>query len=310
MVCGYGEVGFACLDELLQLGAEIPLVVTHRDSPDETIWFRSVAARACEAGIRVLSPDDLNAAPIVAEIEGARPDLLFSFYCRQMISPRVLAIPRGGALNLHGSLLPRYRGRAPVNWVLIHGESETGVTLHYMDSKPDHGDIVAQRIVPIDREDDALSLTRKIAVAARELLRETYPLLLAGRAPRRPQDHLASSYFGGRTAADGEIDWRRDAESIRNLVRAVTAPWPGAFGFFRGRKLYVWRAETVAATAPSDAGVAPGQILPTPDGRLWVATGNGLLELVEVGERSDEHQSGRAWAARERVAAGERFEQR
>lgn len=303
MVCGYGEVGFACLDELLRLDMDVPLVITHRDSPGETIWFRSVAERARKAGIRTLLPDDVNGAESVREIAAAAPDLLFSFYCRQMISPEVLAIPRAGALNLHGSLLPRYRGRAPVNWALLHGETETGVTLHYMDPRPDHGDIVAQRAVAITRDDTALSLTHKLADAARGLLRETVPLLVAGTAPRRPQDHRASSYFGGRSAADGEIDWHRDAESIRNLVRAVTAPWPGAFTYFRGAKLYLWWAETGTGGGTG----APGELLVSADGRPFVAAGQGSVELVRVGAAGATPESGADWVRRQGVASGERF---
>jgi len=194
---------------------------------------------------------------------------------------------------------------APVNWVLVNGETETGVTLHYMDAKPDHGDIVSQRRVPIDRDDTALTLTRKIAAAAGDALREAYPLLVAGTAPRRPQEHRASSYFGGRKPADGEIDWRSDADSIRNLVRAVTAPWPGAFGFFRGRKLFVWRAETHAL----DDGSPAGEIQLSQAGTPIVATGAGALELLEVGEQGA-HEAGASWARRSGIVTGERFDRR
>jgi methionyl-tRNA formyltransferase len=306
VVCGYGEVGWVCLDELLEIGARVPLVVTHRDDPGERIWFRSVAERAREAGIRVVCPDDVNADDAVAEIAAARPGLLFSFYFRQLLSPRVLALPAVGALNMHGSLLPKYRGRAPVNWVLVHGEAETGVTLHYMDAKPDHGDVVAQRRVAIDRDDTALTLTRKIAAAARAVVRETYPLLVAGTALRRPQEHRASSYFGGRKPADGEIDWRRDAESIRNLVRAVTAPWPGAFAFFRGERLFVWRAET----RPHGEVAAVGEIRLSGSGAPLVGTGAGALELIEVGCEADGHEDAPSWARRAGVVNGDRFELR
>jgi methionyl-tRNA formyltransferase len=275
------------------------------------VWFRSVDERARAAGIRSIAPNDINALDVVQQIAAVRPELLFSFYFRNMISQRVLDLPTAGALNMHGSLLPKYRGRAPVNWVLVHGEEETGVTLHYMDAKPDHGDVVAQHRVPITRDDTALTLTRKIAAAARDVLRESYPLLLAGTAPRVPQTHGSSSYFGGRKPADGEIDWTRPAESIRNLVRAVTAPWPGAFASFRGKRIFVWRAEHRAA----DAGVAraPGEILADAEGRLVVATGDGVLELVEVGSEDVDggaasHETGATWRQRESVSLGERFD--
>jgi methionyl-tRNA formyltransferase len=282
VVCAYSEVGYACLDELLRIGADVRLVVTHRDAPGEKLWFGSVAERARAADVPLIEPDDVNAPDAVAAIAAAHPDLLYSFYFRQMIRPRILEIPRLGALNLHGSLLPRYRGRAPVNWVLVHGEKETGVTLHYMDAKPDHGDVVGRRVVPIARDDSALSLTRKLAEAGRGLLEEMHPRLLAGSAPREPQDHAGSSYFGGRKPADGEIDWSQPAEQIRNLVRAVTEPWPGAFSSLDGRKLLIWWAET----RPGQGG-PPGTVSIRDDGAPLVTTGDGLLELTRYGFAED-----------------------
>lgn len=299
VVCAYSEVGHACLDELVELGADVRLVVTHEDAPGEVIWFESVAERARAAGIPVIQPSDVNAPDVVARISEIQPDLLFSFYFRQMIAPALLAAPRLGALNLHGSLLPDYRGRAPVNWVLVHGERETGVTLHYMDPKPDHGDIVGRRSVPITRDDTALTLTHKLAAAGRTLLREMLPRLSDGTAPRERQDHSRSRYLGGRKPADGEIDWSAPAETTRNLVRAVTRPWPGAFTWHDGRKLFVWRAETRAGDA------APGEIVLAPDRTACVGTGEGLLELLEVSEQgAAEGVSGSEWLRARGVEPG------
>jgi len=305
VVCAYSEVGHACLDELLRMGADVRLVVTHRDSPGEAIWFGSVAGRAREAGVPVLLPDDANAPGVVDEVAAARPDLLFSFYFRQMMKRPLLGTPRHGALNLHGSLLPAYRGRAPVNWVLVNGETETGVTLHYMDEKPDHGDVVARRRVAIDRDDTALTLTRKLAAAGRETMREALPLLEAGRAPREPQDHARSSYFGGRGPADGAIDWTWPAERVRNLVRAVTEPWPGAFTHLGGEPLLVWWAET----APAVPGARPGEIVAGAgaDGVPRVACGEGAIDLVSVGWRG-EKTDGARWLAAARPVPGACFD--
>lgn len=303
VVCAYGEVGHSALAELLHLGADVALVVTHRDAPGEAIWFSSVADLARSAGVPTITPHDVNADDAVAAIEAVRPDFLFSFYFRQMMKRRVLALPSRAALNLHGSLLPRYRGRAPVNWVLVNGESETGVTLHEMDEKPDHGAIVAQHRVAIERDDTALSLTRKLAAAGRELLRATYPELIAGTAPRREQDHATASYFGGRKPADGMIDWTRPAEAIRNLVRAVTDPWPGAFTFASGRKLLVWAAEPFRVTATT----APGTVLAEPEGRLVVATGDGAIELLDVAFEDGVRTTGAALAKGAGLRAGVRL---
>jgi UDP-4-amino-4-deoxy-L-arabinose formyltransferase/UDP-glucuronic acid dehydrogenase (UDP-4-keto-hexauronic acid decarboxylating) len=191
-----------------------------------------------------------------------------------------------------------------VNWVLVRGETRTGVTLHYMDEKPDHGPIVAQRPVAIERDDTALLLTRKLAAAGRELLREAVPLLAEGRAPRIPQDHSQASYFGGRTPADGELDWRQPAERVRDLVRAVTAPWPGAFSRLRSRKLMVWWGETGLRPASR----VPGEIWLGADETPWVAAGDGALALTQVGWEGERVQPGRSFALREALRDGERFE--
>jgi len=304
IVCAYSEVGYACLGELLDLGVDVPFVITHRDAPGEQVWFGSVADRAAEAGVSTITPSDVNAPEVLERVAAERPDFLFSFYFRHMMKAPLLELPTRGALNMHGSLLPAYRGRAPVNWVLVNGEKETGVTLHYMDERPDHGEVVSQQRVPISRDDTALTLTRKLAVAARTALRESIPLLEAGTAPRIVQDHTRSSYFGGRGPADGEIDWSQPAESIRNLIRAVTHPWPGAFSFVRDRKLLVWRAETRA----SEGGGAPGETRLAADGAVRVVSGEGALELVEVSREGGAPIAGADWAREEGLRSGERFE--
>lgn len=273
----YHEMGCVGLEAVLAAGLEVALVVTHPDDPREERWFRSVRELAERAGAPVLELEDPNAPGHVARIAAARPDLIFSFYFRKMIGPEILALAGVGAFNLHGSLLPKYRGRAPVNWVLVNGEERTGVTLHVMDAKPDHGAIVGQRAVPITRDDTALSLYRRLACEARGLLDGALPLIRGGRAPLTPQDHAQSSYFGGRKPADGRIDWGWPAERVRNLVRAVTRPWPGAFTFTRGRRLIVWWGETREAAAH----VFPGQLVEAPGG-LVVRTGMGCLLPVEV----------------------------
>jgi len=304
VVLAYSEVGHAALSTLLEMGADVGLVVTHADSPGETLWFQSVRERAAAAGVPVILPADVNADDAVARIRAARPDFLFSFYFRQMLSPRVLGLAPRGALNLHGSLLPRYRGRSPVNWALLQGETETGVSFHYMDEKPDHGDLVGQRAVAIERADSALTLTRKLARAGSELLREVVPALFAGTAPRRAQDHARASYFGGRRPEDGEIDWTDPAERIRNLVRAVTDPWPGAFAHFRGEPLMIWWVESGAP--PPRLGA--GEVVLDAAGAPWVGTGDGALRLTRVSRPGATATSGEAWARAEQVATGERFQ--
>ncbi|MBI2311022.1 MAG: formyltransferase [Betaproteobacteria bacterium] len=241
VVFAYHNVGVRCLTVLLAQGVHIPLVLTHRDSPSEAIWFESVAERAALHGIPTLTPEDPNVPDIMARVQGEKPDFLFSFYYRQMLKPPLLALGRRGALNMHGSLLPKYRGRAPVNWAVIRGETETGATLHYMAEKPDAGDIVDRQAVPILPDDTALDVFNKVTWAAEIMLYRVLPQLVAGTAPRMVQDLSNGSYFGGRRPEHGRIDWNDTADAVHNLVRGVAPPYPGAFTELGGRMLRILR---------------------------------------------------------------------
>lgn len=282
---GYHNIGYVCLQALIEhcrtFGDEIAAVVTHADDPRENIWFASVRELAFKNHLPVYQPDNPNDPAFVAAMARLQPDFLFSCYYRHMLKQPLLDLPRLGALNLHGSLLPRYRGRCPVNWVLIHGETETGVTLHYMVEKPDKGEIVAQKKVPITPEDTALTLFARMTAAAGELMAEIYPALRAGTAPRMAQDQSQASYFGGRGPEDGRIDWQKGAEEIYNLVRAVTHPYPGAFTSLKGRKLYIWQGQSLAARS-GDLD-APGRITAyLPGEGLLVAAGRGHFLITQA----------------------------
>ncbi|MCX5890250.1 MAG: formyltransferase [Deltaproteobacteria bacterium] len=286
---GYHNVGHACLEVLIDLcrhcGDEIVAVVTPADDPRENLWFASVKDLAFANYLPVYQPRDPNAPEFVEVMRRLEADFLFSCYYRQMLKQPLLALPRLGALNLHGSLLPRYRGRCPVNWVLIQGETETGVTLHYMEEKPDKGDLVGQKRVAITPEDTAVTLFARMTVAAGALMQETYPLLRAGAAPRLPQDQGQASYFGGRKPADGLISWDKDAVAVYNLVRAVTHPYPGAFTFFKGQKLFIWAGKPLADALPANPGVLrqPGLVAGSAPGEgLLVATGQGHFLITQA----------------------------
>jgi len=271
VVFAYHNVGLRCLKVLLAQGIAVPLVVTHEDDPGEMQWFGSVAAAAREYGIATITPEDPNAADVVARIAALAPDFLFSFYYRRMLGAALLAVPSRGALNMHGSLLPKFRGRAPVNWAVLAGERETGATLHDMTVKPDGGDIVAQTAVPILPDDTAREVFDKVTVAAEMTLDGALPALIADNAPRRPQDLSRGSYFGGRRPEDGIIDWSRDAIAIHNLVRAVAPPYPGAFTAVGGVPARILR------TRVADAGAArpPAPALEVGEGGLIARCGGG-----------------------------------
>ncbi|WP_300757564.1 formyltransferase [Janthinobacterium sp.] len=227
VVFGYHNVGVRCIKVLLAGGVDIALVVTHEDSPTENLWFESVVSLCQAEGIPYITPADARSPELLAQVQQAQPDLMFSFYYRNMLPASILEV--APAYNMHGSLLPQFRGRAPVNWAVLHGATETGATLHEMTVKPDAGAIVAQTAVPILPDDTAFEVFGKVTVAAEQTLWGVLPSLLDGTAPRLLNDLRQGGYFGGRKPEDGRIDWNLPAQQVYNLHRAVAPPYPGAF---------------------------------------------------------------------------------
>ena len=251
VVFAYHNVGVRCLSVLLAHGVEVSLVVSHQNSPGENIWFDSVAELAASHDIPCITPADPNTPAVLASIAALAPDFIFSFYYRQMLKGPLLALATRGAFNMHGSLLPKYRGRVPVNWAVLCGERETGATLHRMLEKPDAGAIVAQQAVPILPDDTAFEVFQKVTVAAEMTLDAILPELIAGKAGERAQDLAQGSYFGARGPEDGRIDWRAGAQDIHNLVRAVAPPYPGAFCAFQGKTLRLLKTLRCEKRRPS-----------------------------------------------------------
>ena len=306
-VFAYHNIGYECLKLLIDGNEEIVGVVTHEDDPSEEIWFSSVAELARSHRLPVYTPATPNTPDFIDSVRRLAPDLIFSFYYRRLLSKELLAIPRLGGINLHGSLLPKYRGRSPVNWALINGESETGVTLHYMVEKADAGDIVAQRRVPIEIEDTALTLFHKLTAAATQLLKETLPLIKAGTAPRITQDSRSATIFGGRRPEDGKIAWECSALAIYNLIRAVTHPYPGAFTYYRGRKLYLWSAVLNSRSTAAHSAL-PGTIREIRSGAgIYVATGAGDLLATRLQLESEKELPADLFATHYGLRAGERL---
>jgi len=257
VVFAYHTVGVRCLQILLDQGVKVALVVTHEDDPGEQIWFDSVARLASKQGIPVITPDDPNTPEMLARIRGLKPDFLFSFYYRRMLSPDLLAAATRGAFNMHGSLLPKYRGRVPINWAIIKGETETGATLHEMVAKPDAGRIVDQQAVAIGPDDLAIDVFRNVTNAAAVVLARSLPGLISGTAVLKAQDLSQGSYFSGRKPEDGRIDWSQGARAIHDLVRAVAPPYPGAFTTVAGKPLRILRTrlEPGRAVRPGSPGL-------------------------------------------------------
>ncbi|MGO4326595.1 formyltransferase [Cupriavidus sp. 2TAF22] len=284
VVFAYHNVGDRCLRVLHARGVEVALVITHRDRADENIWFRRVADTAAELGIPFTYGEDPRDPAIAQAVAAARPDAIFSFYYRSMIPAAVLALAPRGAFNMHGSLLPKYRGRVPVNWAVLHGESETGATLHAMEAKPDAGYIVDQTSVPILPDDTAGEVFEKVTVAAEQTLWRALPAMMAGNIVQLPNRLAEGSYFSGRKPEDGRIDWQQGAAQVYNLVRAVAPPYPGAFTDVGGRRFVVAQARrphgNPAASAGLPAGARPG--LHVAGGQIIGLCGDGGTILIQA----------------------------
>ena len=273
VVFAYHDMGCTGVQALLDAGYEIAAIFTHPDNAQENHFFGSVARLAAEHGITVYAPDDVNHPLWIDRIRAMAPDVIFSFYYRNLLSDAILSLAPKGGFNLHGSLLPKYRGRAPLNWVLVNGEQETGVTLHRMVKRADAGDIVAQQKVAIAESDSALSLHRKLCAASQTLLHDALLQIYENRTYERKQDESQATYVGRRTPEDGRLEWEKTANELHNLVRAVSEPWPGAFSFVGQHKFIVWKsrvhAQPVTARAGTVLSVAP----------LMIACGEGALEI-------------------------------
>lgn len=276
VVFAYSEVGYSCLSLLFNKGVNVIGVFTHKDDPAEEQWFRSVEALARKNNVPVYTPDRVEELEWLAVMrDELRPDIIFSFYYRYLIPMGILGIASAGAYNMHGSLLPLYRGRAPVNWAVLNGEHKTGATLHHMTEEADAGDVVDQQEVSIGPSDSAAVVMERVRNAAELVLARQLEALLNGKASSVPQDHGRASVYGGRKPADGRINWNDSAVNIFNLIRAVTKPFPGAFSdeVNAGRRLLIWWAEPLPGQA------SPGEVIQ--DDPMIIGTGDGCLKISE-----------------------------
>jgi UDP-4-amino-4-deoxy-L-arabinose formyltransferase / UDP-glucuronic acid dehydrogenase (UDP-4-keto-hexauronic acid decarboxylating) len=274
---GYGYFGVAGYQAVRRVGWDIALVVTHSDRSTDITWWDSLEQLARADGVPVLVDVDLKDRGFAKVLSAADPEVVFSMYYRHMIPTRLFRdLPLGG-WNLHGSLLPRYRGRSPANWILVNGEREGGITIHRMVKDADAGDILHQQAVAIHPDQDALGLTRQLLAIAPQFLDQALGGLWDGTAKPWVQDATQATVVGGRCPEDGRIDWSWSARRIHNLVRAVAPPWPGAFvDLADGRRLSIRRTAVVVEDGVC---AAPGTVLP--DGAI--ACGHGAIALLAAG---------------------------
>ncbi|MBI1748527.1 MAG: methionyl-tRNA formyltransferase [Acidobacteria bacterium] len=289
---GNHNMGVLCLKRLIDLGEEIVAVVAHpdNDDPHETVWYDSVKEVAKSHGLTVYQPNDANSPEFVQLLSGLQPDLIVVVSFRQILKKALIAVPHKGVINVHPSLLPKYRGRANIAWAIINGESKTGVTVHYIDEKIDTGPIVVQKEVDILFEDTVATVLDRVT--------NMYPNALAEALRKVKEGYKGSvqttegtSYYGRRYPKDGLIDWNQPAMSIYNLIRAVTHPYPGAFTSLGGKNLFIWAALPIEEPT---AGEPAGRILEAAQGQGFiVSTGRGKLLVKRAQLEGDDEKE--AW---------------
>jgi UDP-4-amino-4-deoxy-L-arabinose formyltransferase/UDP-glucuronic acid dehydrogenase (UDP-4-keto-hexauronic acid decarboxylating) len=278
-------MGVLALDELVRCKADIVGVIARHDDPSEGQWYPSVTKRAETYGLEVFKPQDINDPEFVAQVRAIAPDLLFTAFYSQIYKRRLLEVV-GSSINLHFAPLPRYRGSYPGAWAIINGESQHGVTLHYMDPGVDSGDIIAQIMVDISPRETGLSLYDKCEKAGLDLLRETWPKIAAGDVQPTPQDQQAVLYHDRTYPYGGVINFNWTAQQINNYVRAMTfPPFANPFTFFSGRKLTVLKAEMADSDKTGDV----GKILDV-DG-LSVQTREGVVRLIAFADNRGKTRS-------------------
>ena len=281
IVFGYGELALASLDTLGRLGVTPVAVVVpgNRTSPDVTMVTDHVRSSSLTL---LVQPPRARLAPFLAEVRALSPDLLLVWSYSMLLPPDLIALAPRGAINVHGGLLPEYRGGHVMNWAIANGESETGVTLAHIDAGIDTGAVIAEQRFPIEWRDDAASVRQKLKVTGERLLETWWPAIEAGTAPAVAQDESRARYHRMRTAADGRIDWSRSNVEIYNLVRALVAPWPGAFTSIGSARLVLRQVEPVASISPA----APGTVVRCDD-EIRISSGGGdvLVRATEVNGR-------------------------
>jgi UDP-4-amino-4-deoxy-L-arabinose formyltransferase/UDP-glucuronic acid dehydrogenase (UDP-4-keto-hexauronic acid decarboxylating) len=296
---GYHEMACTGLKALMDAGFTVSALFTHADPASGAQFYGSVARMAERHNIPVFITEDVNTAEWQARIASLEADYLFCFSYRQVLSEAILSSVKKGAYNVHAALLPAYRGRAHLNWVIIKGETQTGVTLHRMIKRPDAGPILAQKAVEIHPQDNALALHTRLVATTAQMLPTWLDALVAGELTETPQDERAASCFGSRKPEDGQIHWQAPARDIHNLVRALAFPWPGAFTLADSQRFTVWQTRVIDARKASQ----PGEVVSvTP---LVIGCGQGQLEILQGQSAGGESVTGTTLAGQLGLIVGQ-----
>jgi methionyl-tRNA formyltransferase len=302
---GTPDFALPSLTGLLEAGEEVVSVYTQPDRPKGRGKKKTpspVKQRALSYGLPVYQPISLKEAFIQDQLAEQKPDILIVVAYGLILPQRVLDIPTWGAVNVHASLLPKYRGAAPVQWALISGEKETGVTTMRLDAGMDSGDILLQEREPILDTDTAQSLHDRLAELGGKLLLENLFHLRQGSLDPQPQDPSLATYAPPLKKNQGEIRWDLPAEKIDRLIRGLR-PWPGAFTYWQGKRILIYHAEVVSSEVQS----TPGTIHSLTDGSIQVSTGHGLLSLKEVQMEGHRPMSSQVWLRGHSLRVGDRL---
>jgi methionyl-tRNA formyltransferase len=278
---GGGPVGARVLGHLLRAGHPLAAAVGMRDHPHESFQAEPVMRQACDAHRVPYAGADLGGPALAEAIRRHGAAFLLTTGYRRLIPADVYALCGRGAVGSHFSLLPRYRGFAPLNWAVLNDEPRTGVSLFHLAAEMDAGDLVDQAELPIGPDETAGELMERATALFLEVLDLRLPALLRGDAPRTPQDESHATYTCARVPEDGRIDWSWPARRIHALVRALSHPFPGAFTLHRGHPLQVWRTR-LPSVPRTYVGLVPGRVVGTVDGAVQVLAGDGIIELLRV----------------------------
>lgn len=275
VVFGYGSLGLAALETCVRLGVTPAAVVVpgNRQGPDVDLMLAGTREREWPL---LVQPQRSRIQPFLADVRAVAPDLFLVWSYPMILPPELLSLPAQGAFNLHSGLLPGYRGGHTMNWALINGERETGVTLHHIDSGIDTGPVVDEERFAIDWRDDIVTVHEKLKVAGNVLLTRWWPSMTQGTAPATRQDESRAVYHRRRTAADGQVDWSAPNVAIYNLVRALVAPWPGAFTTLGSTRLVLRQVEPVEAVSLA----APGTVVRCDEDEVRIAAGQGDVKVL------------------------------
>ncbi len=275
---GCGEYGYASLEEILAMGKKVVGIFTLKpELAAQKSTYKSYTPLAEKYGVPIFYIEDINSAETFDWLSSLHPDLIIEISWSQLIKKHVLELPRLGTVGMHISLLPKHRGHAPINWALINGEKDWGLSMFYLTERADKGEIIGQEKFQLEFRDTCATAYHKAGLASIKLLRKYLPELENGTAPRIKQDDTQADYYPKRTPKDGKLDWHKSGREIVRFIRAITHPYPGAFSELGGKKILLWEAYLLNEKKLDPAGI----VFETISGKgIKVTSGDGQVVLL------------------------------